>query len=152
MHVRELTQSDLIDDSFIKTLGNLARTEGLSRKRAQEVLREIQTNPLHRIFVAKLGGEVVCSTTLLIEPKFIHNGGRAGHIEDVVTRLGRERQGIGSAVMTRAIEEAEQQGCYRATLFCDEHNVKFYEKLGFERQDQGEKLQVCMRLKIKDTE
>ena len=37
---------------------------------------------------------IIGSTTLLIEQKFIHDGGKVGHIEDVVTRKGYEGFGI----------------------------------------------------------
>ena len=42
---------------------------------------------------------MIGATTLLVEQKFIHSGGKAGHIEDVVTRKGFEGLGIGSALI-----------------------------------------------------
>ena len=50
------------------------------------------------IFVAILDGKVVGSTTLLIEPKFIHNGGLVGHIEDVVVNKEFQGQKIGEEI------------------------------------------------------
>ena len=61
------------------------------------------------IFVAidKQTSEVIGATTLLVEQKFIHSGGKAGHIEDVVTRKGFEGLGIGSALINQCITFCE---------------------------------------------
>ena len=50
----------------------------------EKQLSIIKNNPFHKIIVAKIDGKIVGSTTVLIEPKFIHNLSSVGHIEDVV--------------------------------------------------------------------
>lgn len=83
--------------------------------RAKQILQQIKSNPLHKIFIAQEeeeGGEqqeqeqeqqvqaqddidkkkiktiVVGTTTLLVEPKFINKGMRVGYIEDISVRKG----------------------------------------------------------------
>ena len=81
-------------------LENLAPVGGLTRPAAAAILKDIKSNPLHRIYVAVVQegteqGLVIGTTTLLVEPKFIFGGGRVGHIEDVAVRAGYQTRGIG---------------------------------------------------------
>ncbi len=94
-------------------------------------------NPDHVIFVAVLNGRIVGSTTIMIEQKFIHDGGRVGHIEDVVVSKEHEGRGIGFKIMQAALEYARAQGCYKTILDCDDKVKPFYERLGFKRHSKG---------------
>jgi glucosamine-phosphate N-acetyltransferase len=104
---------------------------------AKAILREIKSNPLHRIFVAvvvhdpAIQGLIIGTTSLLVEPKFIFGGGRVGHIEDVAIRAGYQRKGIGFKLVRQATEQAVLMGCVRIVLDCSDENVSFYEKVGF---------------------
>ncbi len=131
--VREMSPKDL-QRGFFETLSNLAEVGGISedQENAKEVLREITSYPFCKIFVAvKNDGEIVGSNTLLIEQKFIHNGGKVGHIEDVVTKKGYEGLGIGTALVGKSLRFARQMKCYKVILDCSEENVPFYRKIGF---------------------
>jgi glucosamine-phosphate N-acetyltransferase len=72
----------------------------------------------------------------LVEDKFIHNGGRVGHIEDVAVHRDHKKQGIGATLVRHAIDQARQRGCYKVILDCAEPLVAFYEHLGFRRHEQ----------------
>lgn len=132
--VRGIKLSDL-RKGYFSTLKNLSELGSIeeSVEKAAGILNSINANPLHKIFVAvdKLTSEVIGSTTLLIEQKFIHSGGKAGHIEDVVTRKGFEGLGIGSALIDHALRFAETAGCYKVVLDCSDTNIRFYQKAGF---------------------
>ncbi|HYP43339.1 MAG TPA: histone acetyltransferase, partial [Candidatus Nitrosocosmicus sp.] len=86
--IRELKEEDL-SNGFVETLSNLSEVGKLANDtiRKREILREIK-NKNYRIVIAEdnQNHQIIGSATLLIEQKFIHNGGKAGHIEDVVTR------------------------------------------------------------------
>lgn len=84
--------------------------------------------------------KVIGSASYFIEPKFIHNGGFVGHIEDVCVATGYERAGVGSAVVNRVKALCKQAGCYKAILDCGDSSIEFYEKLGFHRHEN------CMRI------
>ena len=81
--IRELEEKD-IKKGFLTTLDVLRETSSISEDKALEIFKKIKSNPEHIIIIAEIEGEVIGSTTLLIEPKFIHQGGIVGHIEDVV--------------------------------------------------------------------
>jgi len=83
---------------------------------------------------------IIGTATLLIEQKFIHNGGKVGHIEDVATRAGYEGIGVGKEIIQRLIEISKDQQCYKIILDCDDKVIGFYEKLGFKKRG------VMMRL------
>ena len=132
--IREIEIGDL-KKGYFSTLKNLSElgTIGGNMEKAEQILNNIGANPLHRIFVAinKETSEVIGTTILLFEQKFIHSGGRAGHIEDVVTRKGFEGLGIGSALINHALHFAKTAGCYKVVLDCSDTNISFYQKTGF---------------------
>lgn len=131
--VREISVTDL-QRGFFETLSNLTEVGKISEdhQNAKKILHEITSDPSYKIFVAvKKDGEIVGSNTLLIEQKFIHNGGKVGHIEDVVTKKGYEGMGIGTALVGGSLRFARQMKCYKVILDCSEENVPFYKKIGF---------------------
>jgi glucosamine-phosphate N-acetyltransferase len=140
--IRELVFEDL-DNGFLESLDNLLPdTSRLDRSKVRHIFEEIRSNPLHRIFVAVLpqGHEaseaVIGTTTLLVEPKFILNGGRVGHIEDVSVRRGYEDRGLGRRLVSHATDVAKEMGCSKMVLDCSEETMPFYEKLGYSYQDK----------------
>src|ERR687891_1503289 len=136
--IREIEQADL-EKGFFQTLSNLATLGRICNdlEQAKKILQEIKSYPLYKIFVAVKNddGQIIGSITILIEQKFIHDGGRAGHIEDVVTRREYEGIGVGSALVSAALEFAREKNCYKVILDCSEKNVRFYEKIGFRRNE-----------------
>src|SRR5712691_3907625 len=133
--VREISDTDL-QRGFFDTLSNLTEVGKISEdhENAKKVLHEIRSYPFYKVFVAvKKDGEIIGSNTLLIEQKFIHNGGRVGHIEDVATKKGYEGMGIGRALVGRSLRFAAQMKCYKVILDCSEKNVPFYKKIGFKK-------------------
>ncbi|MEM2760791.1 MAG: GNAT family N-acetyltransferase [Nitrososphaerales archaeon] len=143
--IREIKEDDL-GKGFFKTLSNLAEIGEVSKNslKARKILQAIKSNPLHKIFVAVSDdGEVIGLTTLLIEQKFIHDGGKVAHIEDVVTRKEYQGLGIGSALIHKVLKLAKERNCYKVILDCSERNVEYYEKLGFKRHS------VSMRYDLK---
>ncbi|MDP8906305.1 MAG: GNAT family N-acetyltransferase [Thermoproteota archaeon] len=140
--IRELKEEDL-SNGFIETLSNLSEVGILANDtiRKREILSEIKDKN-YRIVIAEdnQNHQIIGSATLLIEQKFIHNGGKAGHIEDVVTRKGYEGKGIGREILKELIKIAKDNECYKIILDCDEKLVKFYEKIGFKKHS------IMMRL------
>lgn len=145
--ISELEEED-ITLGFLDSLDNLIPgTSRLQPGHAREILKEIKSNPLHKIFVATTSAptqeerppfasrQVVGTTTLLIEPKFILGGSRVGHIEDVSVRTGFEKLGIGAKLVSHAVLQAEKAGCIKIVLDCSDSTMPFYEKLGFSYQD-----------------
>src|SRR5215472_3214667 len=133
--VREISVTDL-GRGFFETLSNLAPVGRISEEHenAKKVLQEITTNPFHKIFVAvKNDGEIVGSNTILIEQKFIRNGGRLAHNQDLAIKKGYEGMGIAKALVDRSLGFARRMKCYKVIVECAEENVPFHEKFGFKK-------------------
>lgn len=128
-----LIEPEDIDKGFLQALENLLPAD-IDQEHANEILQNIKSNPLHKIFVAKddMNDKIAGTTTLLIEPKFIDKGMRVGYIEDVSVRKGYEGLGIGSKLVNHATNYAISiEGCKKILLYCSEKTRAFYEKLGY---------------------
>ena len=136
--IREIEEDDL-EKGFLETLDFLRNTSSIDKNKAKEILKKIKQNPNHIIYVAIDDQKIIGSTPLLIEQKFIHDGGLVGHIEDVVVRKDYERNGIGIKLITSMLERAKEKNCYKTILDCKDDVKQFYEKIGFKRESN------CMR-------
>ncbi len=130
--IRPLRRADL-GAGFLESLDSLRSASGMDRETAMRVMDAIEANDGHTTLVAERDGRIVGTVTLLIERKFIHDGGLVGHIEDVAVRKGHQRDGIGGALVRAAIAEARRAGCYKVVLECSDDLVPFYEGLGLSR-------------------
>lgn len=128
--IRQLEEGDLFN-GFLTSLDSLRKASDIETNKAKQIFEKINKNPEHMIFVAIVDGKVVGSTTLLIETKFIHNGGNVGHIEDVVVNKENQGQKIGEKLIAAALEYAKKEQCYKTILDCDDNVKPFYEKIGF---------------------
>jgi len=134
--IREIEEDDL-EKGFLETLDFLRNTSDLDKNKANEILKKIKQNPNHIIHVAIDNKKIVGSTTLLIEQKFIHNGGLVGHIEDVVVRKDYEGKGIGIKLVTSLLERAKEKNCYKTILDCKDDVKQFYERIGFKHESNS---------------
>jgi glucosamine-phosphate N-acetyltransferase len=152
--IRPIEFEDIEDRGFLEVLENLVPA-GIDRIQAKQILQQIKSNPLHKIFIAQEEQEyqqdadgdemkkrkkikVVGTTTLLVEPKFINKGMRVGYIEDVSVRKGYDGLGIGSQLITYATNDAiSVEGCGKILLYCSKNTMPFYEKLGYKLVDDA---------------
>jgi len=134
--IREIEEDDL-EKGFLETLDFLRNASNLDKNKAKEILKKIKQNTNHIIYVAIDNKKIVGSTTLLIEQKFIHNGGLVGHIEDVVVRKDYEGKGIGIKLVTSLLERAKEKNCYKTILDCKDDVKQFYERIGFKHESNG---------------
>jgi glucosamine-phosphate N-acetyltransferase len=124
-----------IEKGFLEVLENLVPAD-IDKKQAKEILQNIKSNPLHKIFVAEEEQQgckkIVGTTTLFVEPKFINKGMRVGYIEDVSVRKGHEGLGLGSKLVTYATKHGiSVERCEKILLYCSEKNRPLYDKLGY---------------------
>ena len=131
--IRDIVESD-IDIGFLESLDRLRNASNLDKDTAKDILKKIIGNPDHIIHVAEVDGNIVGSTTLLIEQKFIHEGGKVGHIEDVVVSKEFEGRGIGIKLVTSLLEVAKTKKCYKTILDCKNELIPFYERIGFKQE------------------
>ena len=131
--IRKIIESDL-ENGFLESLDNLREVSNLEHNSAKSILEGILENENHIVHVAELDGKIVGSTTLLIEQKFIHEGGFVGHIEDVVVKKEFEGQGIGMKLVLSLLDVANEKKCYKTILNCEDTLIPFYEKIGFKQK------------------
>ncbi len=142
--IKELTQEDLNLDKegFLETLRNLSETQELDYERLEQLLIKTK-NQEGRIYIAMTSDKKIIGTAkLLIEQKFSHDGGKVGHVEDVVTRREYADNGIASNLMETLVNLARKEGCYKAILDCKDELVPFYNKFGFYHREN------CLRLNL----
>ncbi len=134
--IRELEEKDLFN-GFLESMDSLKLASNLDIEKAKEIFEKISSNSNHFVYVAILDGRVVGSTTMLIEPKFIHDGGNVAHIEDVVVSKDYQGKGIGEMLMRSLLDLAKDNNCYKTILDCTDEVKPFYEKIGFKRTSNG---------------
>jgi glucosamine-phosphate N-acetyltransferase len=134
--IRELQREDLFN-GFLESMDSLKQTSGLTKEKAEQIFKKINSNPHHFVYVAILEGRVVGSTTMIIEPKFIHDGANVSHIEDVVVSKEYQGKGIGEKLINSLLEIAKNNNCYKTILDCSDEVKPFYEKIGFKRHSNG---------------
>ena len=134
--IRKLQKKDLYN-GFLLSLDVLRKSSHLKPKKANSIFDKISKNPDYIIYVAIDNGKVIGATTLLIEQKFIHDGGKVGHIEDVVVRKHYQGRGVGKKIIGALLKYAEKKGCYKTILDCTDDLIPFYENLGFKRHSNS---------------
>ena len=134
--IREIEENDL-ENGFLESLDFLSKASNIDRDKAREILKKINHDPNHIIHVAIDDNKIVGSTTLLIEQKFIHEGGLVGHIEDVVVRKDYEGKGAGMKLIRSLLDCAKEKNCYKTILGCKDDVKPFYQKIGFHEESNG---------------
>jgi len=128
--IRELQKEDLWN-GFLTTLDSLRKASNIEKNTANRIFDKIEKNSNHVIAVAEIDGKIIGAATLLLESKFIHNGGVVGHIEDVVVDKNYQGQKIGEKIILYLLDFSKTKGCYKTILDCADNVKPFYEKLGF---------------------
>ena len=134
LHIRPLEVNDFYR-GFLETLAAVAPV-GLTPGEAEAIWHDPERQAV-RTFVALDGDRVVGTVSLLVERKFIHRGGRVGHIEEVAVHPDYRGRQIGSRLVEHATEEGVRLGCYKVILNCKENLQEFYGQLGYRRHDCG---------------
>lgn len=135
--VRELEKSDL-DKGFLDSLYSLRKPNVpksdwyLTKNELEDIFEEVKNDPNRTTLVAEKDGKIVGTATIIIEKKFIHKGGKIGHIEDVAVHEEHQGEKIGNQIIKGLLEIANENKCYKTILDCDTKVIPFYEKLCFQ--------------------
>lgn len=130
--IRSLRGPD-IDRGFLDVIRSF-RPFDLSREEAGAILRERIRNGLLTV-VAEYSERIIGTASLLVDHKFINNGGRVAIVEDVIVLPEFQGMGVGGRLVTALVEEAQRLGCYKICLYCSDDLVQYYERLGFVHSD-----------------
>lgn len=134
LQIAELDDADLAA-GFLESLASLSQV-GLTPEEAISVARARRKQGI-TTYVARLDGRVVGTAALVVERKFIHRGGKVGHIEDVAVHREFQKRGIGTQLVAHATEEARKLGCYKVILDCFDRLAPFYARLGYKTFNVG---------------
>jgi aminoglycoside 2'-N-acetyltransferase I len=99
---------------------------------ATVIWRDISWAHANIRFFARIGGDAVSHAGLYLR-RGTNNGENAliGGIGGVMTLPRARRQGCAEGTMRAAAETMRGEGCDFGLLFCESHNVAFYERLGW---------------------
>jgi GNAT superfamily N-acetyltransferase len=142
---REATRADLpaivallADDVLGK-----ARDVPMVDEAYERAFADIAADPRNLEIVADDGGQVVGCMQITYIPGLGRHGGERSLIEAVRVRSDMLGRGVGTGMMTWAIEQARGRGCVLVQLTTDKSRVdahRFYTRLGFVASHEGMKL------------
>ena len=103
----------------------------------------VAADPAHRLVVAERDGRVVGTLQLSVIPGLSRRGATRSIIEGVRVARDERDHGLGTELITWAVEESRRAGCSLVQLTSDASRTdarRFYERLGFEASPVGFKL------------
>jgi GNAT superfamily N-acetyltransferase len=109
----------------------------------RKAFQGIDADPNQFLAVADRDGEVVGTLQLTYLPGLSRKGGTRAQIEAVRVRATERGTGLGSQLITWAVDQARERGCILVQLTTDTARTdahRFYERLGFTASHLGFKL------------
>lgn len=103
----------------------------------------VAADPAQHLVVAESDGRVVGTLQLSVVPGLSRRGATRAVIEGVRVARGERGSGLGTELVTWAVEESRRLGCSLVQLTSDAGRVdarRFYERLGFVASHVGFKL------------
>ena len=82
--------------------------------------------------ITNINIEIICSGTIIIEPKIIRGCKNVGHIEDIVVKSAFRGNNLSQTILNKLKLYAEERNCYKVILDCHENLKKNYMRNGFE--------------------
>ncbi|MFH7004792.1 GNAT family N-acetyltransferase [Flavobacterium bizetiae] len=132
----------LADDVYGASRENASTTVS---EKYLEAFRKIQEDPNQELTVAEINGDIIATFQLTFIQYLNFEGTLRAQIEAVRTRSDYRGKGMGTKVLTYAINRAKEKGCSLVQLTSDKRRteaIKFYEKLGFKASHEGFKLKL----------
>ena len=105
----------------------------------------VDADPAQHLVVADRDGTVVGTLQLSVIPGLSRRGATRSIIEGVRVARGERGTGLGTELVTWAVEESRRLGCSLVQLTSDASRTdarRFYERLGFVASHVGFKLQL----------
>lgn len=103
-----------------------------------KIWNHIITDSMHHVIVAEEDGKLVSTCTCVIVPNLTYDQRPYAVVENIVTHSDHRAQGYATACLQQAQRIAESENCYKISLATQsklESTHKFYEKLGYNKED-----------------
>ncbi|HEV2611376.1 MAG TPA: GNAT family N-acetyltransferase [Noviherbaspirillum sp.] len=112
-----------------------SETEGFNAALTRQIMADMESYPDFKAYLAlDEAGVPVGTFSLMVFCSLSHHGSRQALLDAVVVSRERRGEGVGEAMLQRALHIAAGSGCYKLSL---SSNIKrkdahrFYERLGF---------------------
>ena len=135
MNVQITTMSKIYMEEVILMLHNNLSEYKPSVAEYDEIWESFSSQSNVFSVVAIIDKKVVGYGSIFIETKI--RGGKAGHIEDIVTHENFLNKGIGKLIQQHLYIKACEHGCHKIALQCRDHNVEFYKKCNYKTSGVG---------------
>ncbi len=129
--IRSIEENDYEKD-FFSLLNQLTQSDKISKNDFIYKLSEIKKSG--DVFVIEDNNKIIASGKLLIEQKLIRNGGKVGHLEDIVVHYEYRKFGLGKLIVDHIVDLAKKEGCYKIIGDCSDDIINFYLKIGFQKK------------------
>jgi GNAT superfamily N-acetyltransferase len=139
MNIRELKDDDLKELMTLYSHLHLEDSPVLSKPDIKKVWNQIQSNDCIKYFGGFVGKDLISSCTITITPNLTRSCRPYGLIENVVTHANHRFMGYGKVLLQSALKMAWSHNCYKVMLMTgrlDEGTYKFYESVGFKRNEK----------------
>ena len=137
LKLRPLQQGDY-RRGFLQLLGQLTTVGEICEEKWNQRFNQMKRHSgIFHVMVLEdtLTKKVVGATTLVVEPKFIHECGQVGRVEDVVVCSEYRGRQLGKFLVAVSVLLAAKLDCYKVTLNCKDNMIKFYNGMGFKCED-----------------
>lgn len=127
MIFRKFIESD--SEQILRILSQVWEIECIEKN----ILKDFFKND-NQIYVIENNDSIIACATLHIQKKLIHNGCKAGFLEEVVVVEEFRGIGVGEFLIKELIRISKEIGCYKLVLSCYPNRINFYEKCGFKKE------------------
>ena len=134
MQFRNLQKNDF-NLGYLDLLSQLTEVNknNISSEKFSNFIDKLGEN--HKIIIIINNNKIIATGTLLIENKIIHSISKVGHIEDIVVDSNSKGLGIGKKIVNYLTNLAKENNCYKVILNCNDHNIGFYQKCGYQKKE-----------------
>jgi ribosomal protein S18 acetylase RimI-like enzyme len=132
----EIRRADKNDVSKLMSLAEEFMHGTATNKERLSILKSALKDPDYELWVAEVGGEIVGFIDLWFIHDFCH-GGKLSYIQNLYVAPKHRRLGVGSQLLQKIIEKAEEKGALEihvVTKFENKPAIQLYKRHGLTKE------------------
>jgi len=137
LHMRPLSKTDL-SRAHLSVLSVLTSAPDVSEAQYAQAFAAMQSCPntyFTLVIVSRATDTIVGAGTVFMEQKFTRGLGKVGHIEDIAVDKSMQGRKLGLRIINALTGISEAIGSYKTILNCNDDNIAFYNKCGYEKKE-----------------